>query len=228
MRFSGFRIMLLIFMMLFSEMIVAAQNPPEGEWQFYRINAQYRGTVKKGFRNLGCAVAWFKDIDENKLQAIFHICALHPEKRNEKYSFRLNLLLKKIDGKISIEQEIYGDFTGIHGERQNQIRQLCCLWAYMREYSRKGVLHDSLLVDGRNIALKRVNTRSSQEITCSWTEKRDFSGKFFLEQAANNLMAIDKLRFRSGRLSVSLAVDSAEKINKDFGSREPFATEVFK
>lgn len=229
MRLLSVRSVAIFFLLFISSLCLAEEQPSQGEWQFYRINAQYRGTVKKGFKSLGCAVAWFKDIDQKKLQAIIHVCALHPEKKNETYSFRLNFILDKSPGKITVEREIYSEFKGINGaERQNQIRQLCCLWAYIREYSKNGILNENFISDTAPVALKVTKVRAGEEVTCSWKEKRNFSGKFFLDKKTGTPMAIDKLRFRSGKLSVSIAADSAEKINRDFAAREPFASTVFK
>ena len=229
MRFFSIKAVMLMFMLFVSSLCLSQESAAQGEWQFYRINAQYRGTVKKGFKSLGCAVAWFKDIDPEKLQAIIHVCALHPEKKNETYSFRLNLLLKRGAGQIAVEREIYSDFKGISGtERQSQIRQLCCLWAYIREYSKSGILNEKFVSDGAPVSLKVTKVRAGEEITCGWTEKKNFSGKFFLEKKNGSQFAIDKLRFKSGKLSVSIAADTAEKINKEFATREPFASTVFK
>jgi hypothetical protein len=92
--------------------------PANEEWQFFRINAQYRGTVKKGFSSLGCGLAWFKDISPEKTQVIVHVSALHPEKRGQKYTFRVNMVLNCTPDTYSIDSEVYAQFNGIEGERQ--------------------------------------------------------------------------------------------------------------
>lgn len=200
------------------------------EWQFFRINAQYRGTVKKGFSSLGCGLAWFKDISPDKTQVIVHVSALHPEKRGQKYTFRVNMVLNCRPDSYSIDSEVYAQFVGIEGERQQQIRQLVALWAYMRQVEKTGGVLPEFNAGGARLGLRDVNARRGRvrEIHCNWTGRRDFSGKFFFDQQANGALALDKFRFRSGKLSVSLTKETAETINRDFSYREPFATDVFK
>lgn len=205
-------------------------EPTNEEWQFFRVNAQYRGAVKKGFRDLGCAIGWFKDLADNQVQAILHVCALHPERRNEKYSFRLNLILQRKEGSYSIQKEIYADFVGITGERQNQIRQLVALWAYMRDFARTGEIASSFDAGGARLGLSESVAAGGKkrEITCNWPGRKDFSGKFFFKKSVDEKLVVDKFRFKSGKLSVSLAMDTAAAINRDFAYREPFKEVVFK
>ncbi len=204
--------------------------PANEEWQFFRINAQYRGTVKKGFSSLGCGLAWFKDISPEKTQVIVHVSALHPEKRGQKYTFRVNMVLNCTPDTYSIDSEVYAQFNGIEGERQQQIRQLVALWAYMRQVEKTGSVLNEFNAAGARLSLRDVNVRRGKvrEIHCNWTGRRDFSGKFFFEQSGSASLALDKFRFKSGKLSVSLTKETAETINRDFAQREPFATDVFK
>lgn len=200
------------------------------EWQFFRINAQYRGAVKKGFKSLGCGIAWFKDIAPDKTQVIVHVSALHPEKRGQKYTFRLNLVMNCQPAAYRIDSEVYAQFTGVEGDRQQQIRQLVALWTYMRQVEKTGQVAGEFDAFGARLLLRDIQARRGKvrEIHCGWSGRRDFSGKFFFHQLAGQALALDKFRFKSGKLSVSLTKDSAEAINRDFAHREPFASDVFK
>lgn len=204
------------------------------EWQFFKINAQYRGTVKKSFSNLGCAIAWFKDISPDQTQVILHVSALHPEKRKQKYSFRMNLLLKKAGAAYSLEKQHYAQFSGITGDRQNQLQQLVALWAYLRDFSKGTRLQTEFEACGARLKLsEHVKGKvKNREVDCSWPSRRGFHGKFFFERAVDpvfkEILALDKLRFRSGKLSISLVKDTQESVTRDFAAREPFATDVFK
>ncbi|MBU1109812.1 MAG: hypothetical protein KKB51_24235 [Candidatus Riflebacteria bacterium] len=230
MRFLVLMILTVVLVGAAADLPAAAVSPANEEWQFFRINAQYRGTVKKGFKSLGCGVAWFKDISPEKTQVIIHVSAMHPEKRGKKYTFRLNLILNCRPLGYSIDSEVYAQFTGIEGERQNQIRQLAALWTYMRQVEKTGQLVKEFDACGAPLLLRETQTRrgKAREIDCSWLGRRDFSGKFFFEQLANQMLALDKFRFKSGKLSVSLSKDTAEAINRDFAHRQPFADDVFK
>lgn len=204
--------------------------PADEEWQFFRINAQYRGTVKKGFGSLGCGIAWFKDISPEKTQVIIHVSALHPEKRGQKYTFRLNMVLNCRPSGYSIDSEVYAQFAGIEGQRQQQIRQLAVLWAYMRQVEKTGHVENEFNANGALLNLRDVQTRhgKAREIHCDWVGCRDFSGKFFFDQLVSSAIALDKFRFKSGKLSISLTKDTAEAINREFASSQPFATDVFR
>jgi len=204
------------------------------EWQFFRMNAQYRGTVKKSFSNLGCAIAWFKDLTPDQTQIILHVSAVHPEKKRQKYAFRLNLVFRREGARYSLVKREYAEFSGITGDRQTQLEQLAALWVYMRAYSNEIKLFPEIEACGARLHLKEavLGRGRSREINCSWQGRRSFNGKFFFERAVDpvfkELLALDKLRFKSGRLSVSLVKDTQEAVTRDFGSREPFATDVFK
>ncbi len=208
------------------------------EWQFFKINAQYRGTVKKSFSNLGCAVAWFKDTAPDQTQVIIHVCALHPEKKRQVYAFRLNMLFVHKNGPAGVQYTLlkkeYAEFTGITGSNQEQLQQLAALWAYMRAYAGGRSFQPQVEACGAKLKLSEVllGKGRSREVDCSWPSRRGFHGKFFFERAVDpvfkEILALDKLRFRSGRLSVSLVKDTQENVTKMFSTHEPFATQVFK
>lgn len=212
----------------------ADSNLKGEEWQFFRMNAQYRGTVKKSFSNLGCAIAWFKDLAPDQTQIILRVSAVHPEKKRQKYAFRLNLVLRREGARYSLVKKEYAEFSGITGDRQTQLEQLAALWVYMRAYSGELKLFKEIDACGARLQLTEavLGKGRSREINCSWPGRRSFNGKFFFERAVDpvfkELLALDKLRFKSGRLSVSLVKDTQEAITRDFGTREPFATDVFK
>lgn len=204
------------------------------EWQFFRINAQYRGTVKKSFSGLGCAIAWFKDLSSEQTQAIIHVCVKHPEKKQQTYAFRLNLVFSHSADNYRLVKSEYATFTGINGDHQTQLQQLAALWAYMRTYAVGGKLYPALEACGARLQLDEVILYKgrTREVDCRWQGRRSFQGKFFFERAIDpvfkEILALDKLRFRSGKLSVSLVKDSQAAILRDFAGKEPFATSVFK
>ncbi|NCB39674.1 MAG: hypothetical protein EOM80_13000 [Erysipelotrichia bacterium] len=172
---------------------------------------------------------WFKDLTPDQIQVMAHVCALHPEKKGHKFAFRLNLVFRREECRYSVLSEIYGSFTGIEGERQNQLRQLLSLWAYMRQFTKNSRLcaEFSACDAGVRLAEKIRRRGKIHEITCSWTSRRNFFGKFFFEQSTSGLK-LDKLRFSSGKLSVSLVEDTQEAIMRDFAHRQPFNVDVFK
>ena len=216
------------------EKTVVTTAPTADQWQFFRINAQYRGTVKKSYSNLGCAIAWFNDLTPDRVQVIIHVCAVHPEKRREKYAFRLNLVLQRGPAGYSLISREYANFSGITGDRQTQLQQLAALWAYMRDFSHTPELRREFDASGAGLKLSEVIVHhgKGREVNCTWPARRSFNGKFFFERAVDpafkEILHLDKLRFKSGRLSVSLIQDTQQAITRDFAAREPFSTDVFR
>lgn len=200
----------------------------EQHWQFFRINAQYRGAVKKSFRNIGCALAWFNDISPGKTQVITHVCAVNPDKKGEIFSFRLNLLLGNNPNSVWVTDQVYAEFKKVTGQRQNEVKQLVCLWDHIRrQASRSNPVSGVINVAGKIIDLSEKTRRNSREITCSWSGRRGFSGKFFLKKSGENGWMLEKFRFKSGKVAISLVQDTGEAISKDFRYKEPFAKIVF-
>lgn len=205
-------------------------NPLKGQdlWQFYRINAQYRGTVKKSFENIGCSLAWFKDIAPGQSQVIAHVCAENPEKRKEIFAFRTNLVIGYNNDSLQLQRELYADFEGVRGQRCLDVKQLVCLWDYVRRNMQNPETMNGLLnVAGRPLTLKTRKLRSRYEITCVAADRSRFSGKFFIVCNPQGLNVIDKFRFRSGKVSVSMVQDTAEAVARDFRFRQPFSRLVF-
>lgn len=200
------------------------------EWQFFRINAQYRGVIKQSYEDVGCALAWFKELSSDKTQMIAHVCALNPENTDEQYSFRVNIIVSLHEGSYSVDEIFYADFVGMHGERQTEIKQLMSLWKLIRDYCKNPVeLNTAPDVWGKTLNLKtRTFSRHNRmEITAMWPGRRGFSGKFFLEPTAAAKWHLDKFRFSGGRVVVSMVQDSLEAIRKDFGQFSPFREVVF-
>jgi hypothetical protein len=197
-------------------------------WQFYRINAQYRGAVKKSFRDVGCGLAWFKELKPGQSQVIIHVCAQNPEKKSEVFAFRVNLLLAYNNESTWVVKEVYKDFEGIHGKRENEVLQMVCLWDLIRRHTRSGAsLGNMMNLNGHALSFDKRKVRQNREITCHSAHKSGFSGKFFLERVGQNNWQIDKFRFRNGKVSVSMVQDTSEAVSKDFRYRQPFATKVF-
>jgi hypothetical protein len=210
-------------------MIVLANSANAQDlWQFYRINAQYRGTVKKSFENIGCSLAWFKDIAPGQSQIIAHVCVENPEKRKEIFAFRTNLVVGHASDGLQLQREIYADFEGVQGQRCLEVKQLVCLWDFVRRKAQNPETINGLLnVAGRPLSLKSKKLRGRYEITCVAADRSRFSGKFFIVCGPQGVNAIDKFRFRSGRVSVSMVQDSAEAVSRDFRFRQPFSRLVF-
>ncbi len=215
-------------MFIFFFVFVLSGACAEDVWQFYRINAQYRGAVKKSFSNIGCSLAWFKDVSPQQTQVIAHVCVENPEKRKDLFAFRTNLIMDHVGNSIDLRNEVYAEFEGVNGERCLEVKQLVCLWDHIRRnLVNPQQLNGLLNVAGQPLNLKTIQKGNQWEVNCSSANKKRFSGKFFIEKTAESLNRIDKFRFRSGKVSVSMVQDNAESVSRDFRSRQPFARIVF-
>jgi hypothetical protein len=197
-------------------------------WQFYRINAQYRGMVKKSYRNIGCALAWFKELSKVHTQVIAHVCAVHPEKKAEIYSFRVNLIINRGYDNIKVDQVYYQEFRGFNKNRQDQVQQLVCLWDYIRNYEGSSWYKGKILnISGIAMNLRKSDLRNRVEINANSSEYKNFSSKFFIKKSSDQSFSMDKFRFRTGKVVISLVRDSGDSVSRDFRYREPFASIVF-
>ncbi|MFZ5951470.1 MAG: hypothetical protein ACOYXC_12245, partial [Candidatus Rifleibacteriota bacterium] len=197
-------------------------------WQYYRINAQYRGTVKKSFSNIGCSLAYFKDIAPNQSQVIAHVCVETPEKKKDIFAFRTNLTIDHNPTNMVVKAKQYDEYEGVENDRREEVKQLVCLWDMVRRnLANPAKLNGDVTVAGRSINLKIKETKKSYELSCSSNDKKKFSGKFFIEKGKDGQLSIDKFRFQSGRVSVSLIQDTGDAVSKDFRSRQPYAKFVF-
>ena len=197
-------------------------------WQFYRINAQYRGVVKKSYRNIGCALAWFKQLSNVHTQVITHVCAVHPEKKTKIYSFRVNLVLSRNYDSVKVNRVFYQNFTGFDRNRQGQVQQLVCLWDYIRNYSGSSWYKGKILnISGIAMNLRKNDLRNRLEINANTSEYKNFSSKFFIRKKSTQDFFLSKFRFRTGKVVISLVRDSGEAVSRDFRYREPFASIVF-
>jgi hypothetical protein len=222
------RSLLLKYFFSFLLFLLPMQLWADGLWQFYRINAQYRGAAKKSFSNIGCALAWFNDMGPGKTQVITHVCAINPDKENEVFGFRANLLLGFNADSTWVINTLYSEFSGIHGNRQKEVQQLICLWDLIRRRTYyKTPIGNLLNLAGQVMSLKERKARNGLEINCSPANRRGFSGKYFLQPGDNKPWEIDKFRFRSGKVSVSLVKDTNQAISREFRFKEPFASMVF-
>ena len=219
----------LIFALVIALPVQVAASAAE-EWQFFRINGQYRGVIKQSYQDVGCALAWFKELSPDQTQMIAHVCALNPENNEEQYSFRLNLVVGYNEGVYTIDEIFYAEFVGMHGDRQTEIKQLMSLWKLIRDYCNNPVgLNVAPNVWGKTLRLEtRTFARNDRmEITAIWPGRRGFSGKFFLEQNESGGFRLDKFRFSGGRVVVSMVQDSLDSIRRDFGQFSPFREIVF-
>ncbi|GAB4275360.1 MAG: hypothetical protein Kow0029_16410 [Candidatus Rifleibacteriota bacterium] len=159
---------------------------------------------------------------------IAHVCAVNPDRKNDVFAFRTNLTMGYNPNSVWILKEIYAEFKKITGQRQSDVKCLAGLWDYIRRISKEGGHVPGFMnVAGKIITLKDHIRRDSREVTCSWSGRRGFSGKFFLRRNSSLGWEIDKFRFKSGNVAISLIKDSVDSVSKDFRYKQPFAGIVF-
>ena len=144
------------------------------------------------------------------------------------FAFRTNLLIDHSPGNLNLNKEVYAEFEGVNGQRRLEVKQLVCLWDHVRRnLADPAKMTGNIVVAGRPVSLKTKDLRNHYEIECRATDRSRFSGKFFLKKVSAGLNQIDKFRFRSGKVSVSMVQDTSDSINRDFRFKQPFARIVF-
>lgn len=199
-------------------------------WQFFRINAQYRGIIRNSYRDIGCGLAWFNQLSDNKTQMIAHVAAINPENRSDVFAFRINIVIENDNNNYSISEKFYSQYSMIEGERQAQIKQLMALWLHITNHlNSQNALNMSPIIQSQGIRLESNYLRggAKKEIDAHWRSHGNFSGKFFLDRKYPYGWELEKFRFRGGNVVVSLVQDSAQNVMNQLGQFSPFRELVF-
>ena len=199
-----------------------------GSWEFFKINAQYRGSVKKGFSELGCAIGYFVDLGNMHRQVIFHACVRHPERKGEYYAFRVNLVYRIQGGAIVLAKEEYSTFQGLDPEHQEQIKDLILLLGEIR-VGRSDLRGINALQINRtalkcNSAIKSGGRR--WEFMVDRAGRPAVEGKFFLNLAQAG-WDLDKFRIKREKISISFVTVPGSEIKSQFGAVAPYNQWVF-
>lgn len=203
---------------------------PSANWQFFRINAQYRGIIKKSFVDVGCAIAWTTRLDEHRSQMIAHITAVNPTKSKDLYSARINMLINHRGNILNIDSVIYEDFINVEGNQQTYLKDLMLLWFYMAEIVKAPsfpILQPRVKDYNYEFDVAVNSIEQIIEISALWPDYNNFSAKFFIASKGKKELVLDKFRFLGGKLVVSLVQDKLESVYADFAFSEPFASRVF-
>lgn len=210
---------------LFTETLSAADT-----WEAYEINAQYRGGVKQGFQELGCAVAWFNDLTPTEHQIMLHACVKHPKERGSYYSFRLNMAYTIGKNGCTPTRESYAWFEKFEPDHQQQIKDMVLLMAMVHE----GLLPST--TDGQvsvgQTALKVTPASlvkgKKQELEVFRPGKTPLEGKFFLIPGTSGKpFTFEKFRFKREKISISFVTASVLEVQKKYQTMDPFKDIVF-
>lgn len=202
----------------------------QGIWNFFEINAQFRGSVKKGFSSLGCALAFFSDLGGGKHQVILHACVKHPEKKKEYYAFRVNLSYLVDKNGVKTIQEVYTTFDNFETQHQDQIKDILILLAMIRTGLIPHETKDMTLnVNQSNLFVKSklVSGGKRQEVTTTRDGKVKLTGKFFLDRNSQNGYDINKFHLRREKISVSFVSAPLQQIQQKFQNKDPYNKIVF-
>lgn len=200
-----------------------------GDWDYFEINAQYRGGVKKGFESVGCALAYYAKLGQQKEQVIFHGCVQNPDKKNIFYVFQLNVVYQPLpDGAVS-EKEIYGHFEGLKDENEKQVKDMIMLLPLLRGITHAQTKHVEFKVNQSVFpaAFQAVSGGRRLECTVSRGGKSPMDGKFFWQSASGGSVLLEKFHLRRGKISMSFVKTSLGAIQQKFQKRSPFDKVVF-
>jgi len=201
----------------------------EGIWDYYEINAQYRGGVKKGFEQLGCGIAYFNVLADGKKQVIFHACVKHPQKRNSYYSFRVNFVYSSTPTSGKIEKEIYCWFDGFEAEHITQVKDMILFLAMMKDGSLFSSTEKEVMVNSVPVKVvsKLIKGGKRHEVSANRAGQPPIEGKFFSNVDPTKKIVLDKFHLRRDKISVSFVVVPFSKIQEKFQAKAPFDKVVF-
>ena len=201
-----------------------------GVWDFFEINAQYRGGMKKGFDSLGCSLGYFANLGGGKHQVILHSCVQHPEHKKDFYAFRINLAFDAVNNTVTTTQEMYSWFDNFENQHQSQVKDIIILLGLLKNgLLGKETRKFTLQINQTNLEINSVMLSGGkrQEITTVRSGNPQLTGKFFLKVGADGVMALEKFHLRREKISVSFVTAPLAKIQEKFQNKSPYDKVVF-
>lgn len=201
----------------------------EGKLECFEINAQYRGSVKKGFEELGCALGYFMTMPDGQQQVILHACVKHPEKKKSFYAFRVNLVFSTKGGAVSTVSEVYSWFDGFEPEQQAQIKDMVELLGMVRDGSIGGFLTAPFKINQTELTVQAAGKAAGKNFEYNITRpgKNPLEGKFFIEKDKAGNLVLEKFRFKRGKIVISFVCVPPEKIQGKYQTLSPYDKIVF-
>jgi len=219
--------------LLFSVVAVFVLFTPElfaqaGMWDFFEINAQYRGGVKKGFEEMGCALAFYTTTSEGK-QVILHACVKHPQKKGAFYSFRVNLIYDETAAGITTKKEIYSWFDGFEPEHQRQIKDMILFLALIRSGAYSEAAGTPVKVNGTVLSVNAKFLGGGKRHECFTTRSGNpvLEGKFFSSADPAKKLSLNKFHLRREKISVSFVSVPVGKLKEKYQTKVPYNQVVF-
>lgn len=216
-------IVFLLSFFLFKPALSFAQTQPQ--WEFFEINAQYRGTVKKGFEDLGCAIAFFKQIGQNERQVIFHACIRHPENQGKFFSVRINLVHSINENRFASLKEIYSWSEGFDKSHLVHISDLIIFLSAISMENHSEKFSDTIEINGSEVSISgnAQQPGKRRELLVRRAGKPPLEGKFFY--SSDN--KLEKFRFRRDKVVISFVVTPMEIMQSKYQHVSPWREVVF-
>ncbi len=198
-------------------------------WIAYEINAQYRGTVKKGFENLGGGMAQYIDLGGGKRQVVMRGCAAHPEKKNTFYSYRLNMGYAIAGSEVKTFSEGDATFQNFDVDEQRNLKNMVILVSMVQTGEVFPLLKGPFTINGSRIDVTGQLSKKGKtsELTLTHRGKPEMEGKFFLEEVAPNQYTISKFRLKRGKLVMSFVSTPTDKLVAEYKAKTPFNQVLF-
>ncbi|MBF0408899.1 MAG: hypothetical protein HQM10_16240 [Candidatus Riflebacteria bacterium] len=215
---------------LFQFYFPSASIAQADKWEGYEVNAQYRGGVKKGFQDIGCAVSFFKNLTPDSKQSFFHACVKHPEKRGVFYKIRLGLAYSfDKNGDSKILQEYYSSFEGFEADQYPQIRDMILLMGVVKDGLLSGTNKKDVQVGTSKILIQSdtMSSKTKRELVFISPGKKQLEGKFFLAADGAGKWNVEKFRLKRDKIVISFVGNPIAEIHTKYQKVDPFSTAVF-
>ncbi|MBI3039584.1 hypothetical protein HYY75_11175 [bacterium] len=228
-HFNNGQIAFVLFLIFFSTFVYPSPTWAAGTWDFFEINAQYRGGMKKSFQELGCGLAYFSDLQDGKKQVILHACVKHPEKKKTYYSMRLNLVYSVSDAGISIVSEPYAWFEAFDKDQEPQIKDMVLLLPIVKDGSFLRFGNGQIKINNTLVSVKIDSLKGGKnyEYNVLRPGKTPVEGKFFVDVDQGKSMSVKKFRFKRGKIVTSFVSVPLSQIEGKYKSVAPFNKVVF-
>ncbi len=201
-----------------------------GNWHFFSINAQYRGGVKQGFKDLGCGTTFDTAMPGGERRVVFHACVSHPEKAKKYYAMRMDLCFKQEAASVTTTRKNYVWFNeDFPADQRDQVADMVQLlpMIFSGELVAKPVKTMQINQSQFQINLAMGKNGKSAEIEVRIQAGEPVEGKFFLERNAASGYDLTKFRLKKGKISTSFVCANQADIMGKYAKLPPFDKLVF-
>lgn len=161
----------------------------------YAVNAQYRGAVKKGFRDLGAGSVRYVALDPATFRVEVNAVVRHPEERRE-FRFRIHETFRLEGRRLSGVRLERAELNAAARPHEDEVRELLPFAYLVRKLEAPahtgGERSRTIRFRGHPYTIRYRTTERNEE--AELYRGNTLRGKFFMEKGRRTFAALEKFR----------------------------------